>query len=224
MPNVSAAARPRLVSAGLCLAVVLAAPAGRRAEAGQPPTLPARPTIIVTGQSNAIGLSAVLGRDAEVFGLALGGRSISCWAAGRDCWGWLVPEIDLHPNPPHAFVWWQGETDQDEDDSPRLTHPPDYYTHRLTDVIRRARAKVRNPTLLVLIVELGPHHRGRAVTQETLKVIARDRNAGYVKTSDLPFADETHMGEKGYVQVSKRIQAMIRAHYAKLRRGDSAKR
>lgn len=166
-------------------------------------------TLVVSGQSNAIPLSQALNSRAEVYGLALGGRSILCWNADSECWGWQRDEMLRYPaSVPSAFVWWQGESDQAEYNRGRMRDGA--YAAALTSLIQRVRDLTRHRTLPIIIVELGAHDRGKQVSVETLQVIGTDpRHMKYIGTNDLAFPDGTHAVPAGQEVVAARIIALF---------------
>lgn len=180
-----------------------------------------RLVLALNGQSNALLLAPILERYADVVGSGDGGKTIQCWDSPDDvCWQVLSRQMtDAKATgrwPVQAFVWWQGESDESHNKDVResgtgVLEPAGYYAAELESVIARVRDYIRNPSLPVFIVEIGPLYGGRYVTDETLQVIEHDPAAYYVKTSDIPFNDDgTHMSEESYDQVARRVDTMIR--------------
>lgn len=188
-----------------------------------PPSRALLPTWAVLGQSNAAALAGnnqtidppgreYLAPYANVVGSWRGGMPIAAWDEGQLLWKQFAGAASTAVS---GLIIWEGEQDQINDDNvncyPEVCapEPAGYFAAHLTRIIAAARTMTGRATLPVFVVELGPMTRGRAVTQETLSVIAHVGHAAYVPTVDLPFRDGVHMDPVGYQAVAAWLAQMM---------------
>lgn len=176
--------------------------------APSPLPLSQRPVILaLVGQSNAGLARPIFAQQTSLLTLVpirFNGPTIASWDVGEGCWTTLAE--DIRGQLMDAFVFWQGESD--------IYNP--LYGQALADFVRRVRAEVGNPELLIVLMQYGPAYSGFSVNgagseAASIAFVAQDPHALYVLTHDLEWLpDGGHMTEAGYAAVAQRIVAMIR--------------
>jgi hypothetical protein len=170
-----------------------------------PSSLAQQPVALsLAGQSNARLSRPALTSNPDIHLLPVESicPTIAYWAdEPGSCWPALQQGIrGQHLD---AFLFWQGESD--------IENP--HYAEQLSDLIRRVRAEVGNPNLLIVLMQYGRAYSGFPNGSEaaSLAFVAQDPHAIYVLTHDLEWLpDNGHMTEAGYTAVAQRIVAMIR--------------
>lgn len=161
-------------------------------------------SLAISGQSNSAKLRPYLEAKASVVGYSQVTTLSPCWdnvpVVDNDyagvCWVNLKPL--LHTPHLDAFVWWHGDAD---------SGLPGYGA-RLSSFLARVRQEAQNPSLLIVIPELGPVN-GDAEDgpgAEAKRWTETDPHSLFIPTRDIGFDyDRQHMTPDQYQAVAERI-------------------
>jgi hypothetical protein len=148
----------------------------------------------------------------KLAGFATGGQSIAYWDVGAEGWEELNKILKACGKDASLFVWYQGETDAKLEGGMAAA----VYHAKLRDLALRVRAQSGNPTLLVVVVQLGNSTNGNEffarIREAQRSFVANDPNALLVPAVGLPLQDHSHLAREGYIALGRHIAAAVVRH------------
>jgi uncharacterized protein with FMN-binding domain len=171
------------------------------------------------GPWHAAALATVKGGGPAIrlTGFASGGQPISYWHERRPGWKRLSAAIDRSAKGAGVFLWYQGETDAVR----KMTTGK--HLAELAKLIGRVRARVGNPKMTVVVIQIGnwDSHRAAdfmAIREAQRQFVAKDANALLVPAIGRKMKDYVHLSSKGYFELGVEIaRALLRTKYGKAR-------
>ena len=155
------------------------------------------------------------GPSVRLAGSASGGKPISYWHERADGWRGLGVAIAKAGKGASVFLWYQGETDAVH----KMTTGA--YLAEFTKLVGRVRAKVGNPKMTVVVVQLGAWNSRRpadfmAVREAQRQFVVADGNALLVPALGRKMRDYVHLSRDGYFELGAEIaRALLRNRYGK---------
>jgi len=146
-------------------------------------------------------------------GYAAGGRPIAFWDVDRGGWRTLSARIAAAGQGATVFLWYQGENDGLSQTDAGT------YRKKLADLVGRIRDSAGNPTMLVVIVQLGSW-RGKGdfmpIREAQRRFVVSDRNALLVPALGRTMKDYVHLNRDGQLELGREIaRAILRTRYRK---------
>jgi hypothetical protein len=161
----------------------------------------------------ALAVAKGTGKKVRLVGSSNNGRRISFWDEGAEGWECLSEIIDKAGKNADVFLWYQGESDG------LRGVREEVYLEKLTDLVKRVRARAGNPKMTVVIVQIGALGRRKPIPpirEAQRKFADNDSNAILVTALGRPLRDPYHLKKASYIELGEEIgRALLRTRAKK---------
>jgi hypothetical protein len=164
-------------------------------------------------QTAALAVAKGTGKKVRITGSSNNGRAISFWDEGADGWKCLSEIIDKAGKNADVFLWYQGESDG------LKSVTEEKYLEKLTDLVKRIRARAGNPKMTAVIVQIGalaPKKPMSPIREAQRLYAEKDDNAILVTALGRPLRDPYHLKKASYIELGQEIgRALLRTRAKK---------